>query len=130
MREAQRFALVIIDMQNDFCDGEGAYARGGLDITPTRAILPRVGKAIHAARRLGMAQIGTLFTVFEGVDGTPLTSTRLLRNRPFLAEYGFRLGDQGHEFSRELPTPSHTVLKPRYSAFYGTPLEILLRNMG
>lgn len=125
-----RSALLIIDVQEDFCSPSGAYAQGGMNVSATRAILRTVGRLMQAAAAVQFPTIGTLFTVFADVDGQPLTSPHLLVHRPFLKEMGFRLGDAGREWSTELPPPSHTVTKPRYSAFYGTPLDILLRDMG
>ena len=39
-------ALLVIDMQNDFCHPEGAFARRGLDISMVQAIVPTVQNLI------------------------------------------------------------------------------------
>ncbi|WDL97703.1 cysteine hydrolase family protein [Alicyclobacillus sp. ALC3] len=122
-------ALIIVDIQDDFCAVDGAYARGGLDIGATRAILPTVDRAIQGAKAAGLPQIASLFTVFENENGEALLAPHLANTRPFLRDYGFRVGDCGRLFSREVTAPSHQITKPRHSAFYCTPLEILLRDM-
>lgn len=125
----ERCALIVVDMQEDFCSETGAYARGGIDIRPARSVMPMVDKAILGAKRSGIPQVGTLFTIFEKLDGTPLLAPHLAHNRPFLKKYGFRVNDAGRNFSSEITGPSHVVTKPRYSAFYGTPLDILFKDM-
>ncbi|MBX6353614.1 MAG: cysteine hydrolase [Thermoflavifilum sp.] len=124
-----RSALIIIDMQEDFCSPEGVYARGGVNVQSFRSILPSICKAMRAAEHLRMPRIASLFTIFEDVDGTPLIAPSLLHKRPFLAKAGFRIGEAGRQFTHELPLPSHTLIKPRYSAFYQTPLDLLLKAM-
>jgi ureidoacrylate peracid hydrolase len=53
----------------------------------------------------------------------------LLKHRPFLQATGFRVDSPGRQYSSELSQPSHTITKPRYSAFFQTPLDLLLRSM-
>ena len=111
-------ALIVVDIQDDFCAVDGAYARGGLDISATRAILPTVDRAIRGAKSVSIPQIASLFTVFENERGEAPLAPHLAAARPFLRNYGFRVGDSGHLFSREVTVPSHQITKPRHSAFY------------
>lgn len=46
-------ALVIIDMQNDFCTEGGYITHQGYDISGTRAIIPKIQFALHAFRQAG-----------------------------------------------------------------------------
>ena len=45
-----RTALIVVDMQNDFGAAGGMFDRAGIDIAPIRAIIPRIGRVLAAAR--------------------------------------------------------------------------------
>ncbi|HVA86101.1 MAG TPA: cysteine hydrolase [Candidatus Saccharimonadales bacterium] len=46
----RRSALLIVDMQNDFCTTEGHFDRNGKDIKAIRSIVPKVVRLLAAAR--------------------------------------------------------------------------------
>ena len=48
--DSARAALLVVDMQNDFCDGGGALAKRGGDVGPTQAMLPKLLRLIGLAR--------------------------------------------------------------------------------
>lgn len=48
--DAARTALLVIDMQNDFCHERGWLAGIGVDIAPARAAIPRAVELVKAAR--------------------------------------------------------------------------------
>lgn len=50
---AQTTALVIIDMQNDFCSEGGYITHQGHDISSIRAIIPAVQSVLRAFRQAG-----------------------------------------------------------------------------
>ncbi|ALS25460.1 isochorismatase family protein [Paenibacillus sp. 32O-W] len=52
-------ALVIIDMQNDFCAPGGFGERLGNDISPARAIIPVIADVLEAAREAGLLIVHT-----------------------------------------------------------------------
>jgi biuret amidohydrolase len=53
-------ALLVIDLQNDFCHSDGFCSRHlGADISRVRAIIPRVQAVIAWARRQGVSVIYT-----------------------------------------------------------------------
>ncbi|MEM7172657.1 MAG: isochorismatase family cysteine hydrolase [Pseudomonadota bacterium] len=52
-------ALIIIDMQRDFCDPEGYMGQMGYDLTPLRAPIAPIATVLTAARQAGWAVIHT-----------------------------------------------------------------------
>ena len=54
-----RTALIVIDMQNDFCHADGALGRRGIDMTAIQAMAPRLVRFIAA---LGLAEVPVLYT--------------------------------------------------------------------
>jgi nicotinamidase-related amidase len=127
-------ALLVIDMQHDYCS-EGGYASAlGHDILAARAIIPAVQSVIDAARRQGLLVIYTR----EGhrPDLSDCPPVLLERTRRKGAEIGGQgplgrrliRGEPGHEIIPELEVrPNDLVIdKPEKSAFYGTDLEVIL----
>lgn len=123
-----RTALLVLDMQVDFCDPGGAYARNGLSSPLLAELIPRIAGVIRQVRQDSSARIiASQFTVLtDGKGGPPIGLGHLTALRPFLLQEGFRLGEAGREVVPELRDYDYTLLKTRYSAFYGTPLEPIL----
>jgi len=131
-------ALLIIDMQRDFCDSRGYAAQAGMDVAVLRSPIPVIVAVREHARRLGMMVIYTR----EGhrADGSDCHPQKLLRSQRAGAAIGSvgpmgRLlirGEPGHDMIDELrPLPGEPVVdKPGYGAFYQTDLELLLRSRG
>ncbi len=131
-------ALVIIDMQRDFCEHGGFGEKLGNDITPTKSIIPVVKNMLDSAREHGMLVIHTR----EGhrPDLSDCPPAKLNRGK----KQGAGIGDQGpmgrilvrgeygHDIVKELyPIEGEIVLdKPGKGAFYATDLELILRTRG
>jgi ureidoacrylate peracid hydrolase len=122
-------ALLLLDFQRDFLDPDGVYARHGLPVERLRGILPAVERVARASRRAHVPIFASKFTIFTSPGGAPLGLDHIVKARPFLLQEGFRLGDPGRELIAELPKPDYELDKPRFSAFHGTPLEVLLRSL-
>src|SRR5712692_8513192 len=122
-------ALLLLDLQRDFMDPEGIYARHGLPIERLRAIIPAVGQVARASRAAHVPIFASKFTVYTAPGGAPLGLDHIIKARPFLLQEGFRLHDAGRELIPELPRPDYELDKPRFSAFHGTALEVLLRSL-
>lgn len=122
-------ALLLLDLQRDFLDPDGVYARHGLPVERLRGILPAVERVARASRRAHVPIFASKFTIFTSPGGAPLGLDHIVKARPFLLQEGFRLGDPGRELIAELPKPDYELDKPRFSAFHGTPLEVLLRSL-
>jgi nicotinamidase-related amidase len=105
-------ALVVVDMQHDFVSDGGA-----LQVPDAAATIPAIADLV---RRFRVADARIVFTQDTHRDGDP----------EFAIWPAHALeGSHGWEIVDELyPLPGDTVLrKPRYDAFYGTPLDHLLR---
>jgi ureidoacrylate peracid hydrolase len=122
-------ALLLLDLQRDFLDPDGVYARHGLPVERLRGILPAVERVAQASRKAHVPIFASKFTIFTSPGGAPLGLDHIVKARPFLLQEGFRLGDPGRELIAELPRPDYELDKPRFSAFHGTPLEVLLRSL-
>jgi nicotinamidase-related amidase len=131
-------ALVIIDMQCDFCDQGGYIASMGYDISPTRKIIPNVVRVRNAVAAWG----GLIVLTREGhrPDLSDLHPLKAWRSRLGGVEIGTRgplgrvlvRGEAGWDIVPELaPQPGEIVVdKPGYSAFYATDLERILTAKG
>ncbi|CRL25299.1 Isochorismatase-like [Penicillium camemberti] len=133
-------ALVIIDMQKDFCLPEGYMGYQGYDISGAQALIPRLQRLLHAFRSGG-------FPVYHTREGhrpdlSTLSSREAYRSRNNASGLGIgspgpmgRLlirGEPGHDTVDELyPLPGEPVIdKPGRGAFAHTDFELLLRNKG
>jgi nicotinamidase-related amidase len=136
--EAARTALVIIDMQRDFCEPHGYVQARGDDISATRAIIPHICRVRDAAQRAGMMVIYTREGHRPNLADLPQTKRR--RTARAGAEIGSagplgRLlirGEPGWDFVAELkPRPQDTVIdKPGTGAFRSTDLHHVLTASG
>lgn len=122
-----RTALLIIDMQNDFCHPEGLMGRLGEGLTHNRSIIPVISGLVGAARAAGI-----LVVHVRGNYGvTSGSSATLYRMGPATVSHQICLpGSWGAAQIDELPEQpgEPVVIKHRLSAFRDTALELLLRS--
>lgn len=127
MAEPSATLLLLIDFQRSFCDPEGAMARQGRDIAPMRKAAEVADGLARRARAASVCVVWTRMAFRPDYsDGGLLTASL----RPNLVRVGaLRAGTDDIELSRSVqPSSSDIVIdKPRYSALYGTPLEVELR---
>lgn len=127
MDEPRRALLLLIDYQRSFCDPDGAMARQGRDVAAMRAAAEAGDGLARQARAAAVPVVWTrmVFRADYG-DGGLLTGAL----RPNLPRIGaLRAGTDDVELSRTVRAlPGDIVIdKPRYSALYGTALEVELR---
>ena len=136
--DLQKTALLIIDMQRDFCDLNGYMNTRGDDVSAARAIIPMICSVRSASRSMGIKVIYTR----EGhrPDLSDLPATKRLKTALSGAEIGAegplgRLlvrGEPGWDFVPEL-VPEHDEIvidKPGTGAFHGTDLQHILMTAG
>ena len=137
--EPAQTALVVIDMQNGYLSKGGYLDLAGFDVSGSPPVIARAARVLQAARRAGLfvvhAQNGWSDSLAEA---GPPTSPMWHKSNPLKymrAHPGAQLlirGTWDHAIVDELkPLPNEPVVhKPRYSAFAGTNLEMLLRAHG
>lgn len=136
--DAATTALIVIDMQRDFCDALGYMGARGGDLSAAQAIIPRISEVRDLAVRSGMRVIYTR----EGhrPDLSDLPESKRLKTALAGAEIGStgplgRLlvrGEPGWDFVAELQPRSGEIVidKPGTGAFYGTDLHHVLISVG
>jgi ureidoacrylate peracid hydrolase len=132
----ERAAVLVIDMQNDYCHPNGCQARLGTDVSLAGEMAPRL------ERFLGLARAAGTRIIFVRTLHTPWTdsATWLERGRHRHLQSDVRLclpGTWGSEFyaaiqprqSEDWSPASHdyVVTKHRYSGFVDTDLDLVLR---
>ncbi|RYE59896.1 MAG: cysteine hydrolase, partial [Oxalobacteraceae bacterium] len=127
-------ALLIVDMQNDFCTpGFGAEA-AGRDISVANDVTPTIARLLAAARKSGVAvaHVGFWTLPHNSSDSDAWLVQR--RKATYSGDKLCLAGTPGAEFIAPLaPIEDEWVIhKHRYSAFTATSLDLLLRarNIG
>jgi len=122
-------ALLIVDMQKDFCIENLATAGTGRDLSRTKAIIPNLVRLRRAASRAGVlvVHVGFLTLPDHLSDSGSWLAQR--RRSPYANESIALADTEGAEFIEELSPQAGevTIRKHRYSAFSGTDLDLVLR---
>lgn len=118
-------AVIVVDVQNDYCHPEGACARRGSDVSAVKPMMPHLHSLLHGARKAGVP-IVFIQTFHE----------KATDSEAWMARSGGRSGEVcrtgtwGAEFYEVAPQPGEIIVnKHRYSAFINTRLDTVLRTL-
>lgn len=139
--DPQQSALIVVDMQNAYATPGGYLDLAGFDVSTTRPVIANIQTAVTAARAAGMLiiwfQNGWDEQYVEaGGPGSPnfhkSNALKTMRKQPQLQGKLLAKGSWDYQLVDELvPQPGDIVLpKPRYSGFFNTPLDSILRSRG
>jgi ureidoacrylate peracid hydrolase len=123
-------ALVVVDMQNDYCNALGVYPRHGLNCFDMGSVVQATGGAVAACKARAIPVIYLRMAWNTDASGFPIDAGLIIeQSRPFIRTEGLRRGTWGAEVLTELPPPDYVIEKTRYSGFHNTGLEALLRGL-
>lgn len=121
-------AVMVIDMQNDFC-AEAGYVEKvvGKDVSACRAVAPRIMALVEAARARGVP----VYWIKANYDPERLPEGMRVKQQEKSSVICCGTGSWGAEFYGVTAAPGEAVIeKSSYSAFAGTDVEQELRAKG
>ena len=139
--DAERSAVMVVDMQNAFASKGGMFDLSGLDISGAHGVIDVLKGLLDVARQASMKvvylQMGydEALTTSGGPDSPNShkeLALLLMKKRPELKGKVLTEGQWDWKVVEELkPQPGDLLVnKTRYSGFCGTPLDSLLRTRG
>jgi nicotinamidase-related amidase len=124
-----RAALLVVDVQNDYCTPGGALERDGGNISMTSAVVAEVAALVDTARSHGVPVVWIQQTWLDG-GASDSPAWLYMKRRNGIRQERCVDGTWGHRFVDGLePMPGEPVIrKHRSSGFIGTNLDLVLRS--
>jgi len=130
--DTKETALLVVDMQNGFCDPQGAMARAGVNYLPQNRIVPAVKELVAVCRRAGIHVAWSLQRHYPD---------DLTRKRHRIPSHLTKLGvvpclkdtwdaELVAQLKGDVMPEDDVFEKHRSSCFYNTTLEVKLRMRG
>jgi len=122
-------AMIVVDMQNAFLSDEGSMNKGGMDITELKKTVSPVKKLIDACRSANVPIIFTRYVLRADYKDAGLRS---VRRSEFKEIKSLVMGTWDSELDPRMDQrlDDYVLDKTRYSSFYNTSLEVILRGLG
>ncbi len=137
----EQTALIVIDMQNAYTSMGGYLDLAGFDVSKTKPVVENIKEAVAAAHEAGIQVIyfkngwDDQYREAGGVDSPNFhksNALKTMRKKPELQGTLLAKGHWDFELIDELqPLKQDLVIeKPRYSGFFNTALDSMLRCRG
>ena len=126
--EKANTAMIVVDMQNAFLSDEGSMTLGGMDITELKKTVGPVARLVDACHKAEVPVIFTRYVLRADYKDAGLRSER----RPEFKKINSLVnGTWDVELDPRMDAqPGDYILdKTRYSSFYNTSLEVILRGL-
>jgi ureidoacrylate peracid hydrolase len=127
-------ALLVIDMQNGFCDPQGPLTKAGVDTSAMQAVVPNVRRLVEACRGTGMP---ILWALQQHLVEDTTQRTRRVPSHIEKRNNGQPVAPRGTWQAELVPSlkeivhdEDYLVVKHRFSMFYSTTLDSILRMGG
>ncbi|WP_158771298.1 pyrimidine utilization protein B [Paraglaciecola sp. L1A13] len=137
----EQTAVIVVDMQNAYASENGYLDKAGFDVSRTKPVIEKTAQVVKLAREAGMPVIffqngwDPQYTEAGG-PGSPnwykSNALKTMRKNPDLMGTMLAKGTWDYALVDEL-TPQDTdivIAKTRYSGFFNTNLDSMLRSRG
>lgn len=123
--EGKKAAVIVVDVQNDYCHVDGAIAKSGSNVDSVKPMMPHLHKLIDTARECSIP------VIFLQTNHEKATDSEVWLSRfPDGVNPICRTGSWGSDFYEVSPKSNEIVVKKhRYSGFVHTRLESVLKTL-
>ncbi|SFD77533.1 ureidoacrylate peracid hydrolase [Paenibacillus catalpae] len=123
--EQKNTAVIVVDVQNDYCHPDGAIAKTGIDVSAVSRMMPNLQALLDSAREQGIPVIFLQTNHEKATDSEAWLSRFKDGINPIC-----HTGSWGAEFYVISPKETDIVVKKhRYSGFIHTRLESVLQTL-
>ena len=126
--QGRRLAMIVVDMQNAFLHDQGSVATMGLDITHMKETVTPVTHLVDGCHTAGIPVIFTRYVLRSDYTDAGLREER----RPGACASGSLVAgswDADLDPRMDVRDTDYILDKTRYSSFYNTNLEVILRGL-
>lgn len=128
-------ALIIVDMQNDFCHEDGAFGKMGLNLSLIQKVATPMKNLIESAHLFGVPVIFTKMLHSQWTNSEAWVQRNRSKKKGWVDEdkpsYPYCLPDTwGADWYGVPPAKEdYVVIKHRYGGFINTDLNLILRSL-
>jgi ureidoacrylate peracid hydrolase len=128
-------AVLLVDVQNDFCAEGGAMHREGNDLSLVQDMIPRLERFVEGARAAGVRCVWIKNVYNTGpnfyLSEVWLEQAARKRNGLYVNHPVCQAGEWNGDFYKIRPSADEAiVIKHRFGAFESTDLDLVLRSQG